>query len=90
MRPSFLGLIFSGLLILVAIILGILNMKKISIEHGVMIVLLLAIAVSAHSIQHAVEEIYFQFNPLIGQWLPKDTVACPCGPQCPCGKKNNV
>jgi|APGre2960657444_1045066.scaffolds.fasta_scaffold200770_1 hypothetical protein len=87
MRPSFLGLIASGLLIFLSIIVVLMNYKYIHAEHAVMIVLLFAIAISAHSIQHSLEEIFFHFNPLVGNWRPQDIPiksVCPCGPQCNC------
>lgn len=87
MRPSFLGLVASGLLLLIALIVFIINYRKIDEEDMVMILLLFGIAVAAHSIQHAIEEIFFGFNPLIGQWFPKDKAACPCGPSCKCMQK---
>lgn len=84
MRPSFLGLIASGILILVSFIMFVINYRKIDSDDMVMILLLFGIAISVHSIQHALEEIYFRFNPLIGQWNPQDKPACPCGVSCKC------
>lgn len=72
MRPSFLGLVASGLLILVAVILLIRNYSLLRKDTLIMSVLLLSIAVSTHSLQHAVEEMFFKFNPLIGEWKPLD------------------
>ena len=70
MRPSFLGLIASGLTILLALIIIIVNYDEIHTEHGIMIVLLFAIAISCHSVQHAFEELFYKFNPLVGNWKP--------------------
>ena len=33
---------------------------------------IIGIAYGIHGIQHAYEELYFDFNPLIGKWIPKD------------------
>jgi hypothetical protein len=61
MRPSFLGLVFSGMLIGIALILMLaikVNMMKISI------ILLLSIAISVHSILHFGEEVVYGWNPI--------------------------
>ena len=87
-RPSFLGLVASGFLILAALIVAIVYSGELSPKSVVMILLLFAIAVSVHSLQHSVEEIYYRFNPLRGQWLPTQgpvPVATAQGGQCPCG-----
>ncbi len=72
MRPSFVGLIFSGFMILLAFILLFRDMTMIRGTNGIMITLLLAIAISAHSLQHSMEEIFFKFNPMMGEWVPLD------------------
>lgn len=72
MRPSFLGLIASGFIILISLIVIIINYTKITSIESIYILLLLCIAISAHSLLHSNEEIYFGFNPLIGNWKIKD------------------
>ena len=67
MRPSFLCSIISGILILVGIIL--------SEYETIMILFAMAISLGIHGIhgmQHAYEEMYYDFNPLEGKILPKD------------------
>ncbi len=72
MRPSFLGLVFGGILILVSIIYFFAYCKSIKPIELVYVILLLSIAVSSHSLLHSNEEIYFGFNPLKGEWTPND------------------
>ena len=63
-RPSFLGLITSGFLMLFALIIFYNNYRKLAAPQVIMILLLLSIAVSAHSGLHSVEEIYYGWNPI--------------------------
>jgi hypothetical protein len=72
MRPSFLGLIFSGVLIMVGLILLVLNAATLEGRDWVMVVLLLSVAVAAHSILHSYEERWYKFNPMRGQWTIRD------------------
>lgn len=74
MRPSFLGLVFTGILIGISIISIIINSDNIKGVHFIYIPLLLAVAVSGHSILHAHEEIYYNFNPLSGNWKITDKI----------------
>ena len=73
MRPSFIGLASSGFLILIALIAFVMYYNSLTKSDVVIIVLLLSVAISIHSIQHNFEEILFGFNPLKGQWIPSDT-----------------
>lgn len=75
MRPSFIGLIASGILILTALVLLVAMQGPVGKPHGVMIVLLLSIAVSGHSLLHSIEEIVYHFNPMMGKWMPDDMSA---------------
>ena len=89
MRPSFLGLVASGFLIFIALLVVLSKYDKVDAKHAIMIILLFAIAISVHSLQHSLEEIFFHFNPLVGAWKPHDIPMrvgnnCPCGPQCNC------
>lgn len=72
MRPSFLGLMAGGFLILIALIVILLNYQKINQIESIYILLLLCIAISTHSLLHSNEEIYFKFNPLVGKWKIHD------------------
>ena len=67
MRPSFLGLVFGGIVILIAVIMIWNQRRSISGYDAIMIALLMSIAISVHSLLHGNEEIYFRFNPMIGQ-----------------------
>ncbi len=69
MRPSFLGLAFGGILIGVALVLLLLNKPNTRL---IVIILLLSIAVSVHSILHFGEEIVYNYNPLQGSSLIPD------------------
>lgn len=63
-RPSFLGLITGGFLMLIALIIFYNNYKRLQPSQVIMILLLLSIAVSTHSGLHSVEEIYYGWNPI--------------------------
>lgn len=70
MRPSFLGLMATGFLNLIAIILIAINFKAISPVVMVQVVLLLCISIGIHSMLHFHEEVHYGFNPLAGRWAP--------------------
>ncbi len=72
MRPSFLGLVTTGFLILIAFCLIIYHRKSIKMTEFIVVIILLSIAISVHSLQHNVEEIFYNFNPLIGKWTTRD------------------
>ena len=74
MRPSFIISRFSGIIILIATILFILNIKAISKDtiKLIQILLLFAIGLGNHAISHYYEEIYFNFNPLTNNWTIYD------------------
>ena len=72
MRPSFLSSIISGILILVAIILTIINSNNLTKYETIMVLFAMAISLGIHGFQHAYEEMYYDFNPLEGKMLPKD------------------
>lgn len=72
MRPSFLGLIATGFLHLVAIILIIANWSMINAVAFIEIVLLLCISIGIHSMLHFNEEFHYGFNPLAGKWTNSD------------------
>ena len=72
MRPSFIIGIISGTVIFIATILFLLNMSKFTQYELINLLIIIGIAYGIHGIQHVYEELYFDFNPLIGKWIPKD------------------
>ena len=70
---TILSSIISGILILVAIILTIIHSHILSEYETIMILFAMAISLGIHGIQHAYEEIYYDYNPFVnGKLLPKD------------------
>jgi hypothetical protein len=67
MRPSFLAHIINGTLALIGTILFIVNYKKLDISMIILFILILSIAWGVHGLMHHYEEIYYDFNPLIGK-----------------------
>ena len=74
MRPSFIIGMLAGLLIFISIIISIMNYNIISKDATttVLILLIFSIAIGIHGIHHVYEELYFNFNPLTGKWVPND------------------
>ena len=74
MRPSFIIGMLSGLLIFVSIIIAIINYNIISkdITTSLVVLLMFSITIGIHGIHHVYEELYFNFNPLKGKWIPND------------------
>jgi uncharacterized membrane protein YiaA len=77
MRPSFIARVIGGTILTVAFlvfVIGLYNgdivLNKIQL---VTILLLFAIAIALHGIEHSEEEIFFDWNPLIGKWKIHDT-----------------
>ena len=68
MRPSFILQIVSGFLILYSILLISQNYKNYVDDSDkyklIMIVFMASIAFGIHGIQHSIEEIHYNFNPL--------------------------
>ena len=73
-RPSFIASAISGTIIIIATLIAIVNLSSISKDSFklVSILLLLGIAYGIHGISHYYEEIYFNFNPLVGKLTPDD------------------
>lgn len=73
-RPSFIATSISGIIIFVAFILFIINFKLFSSDPVNLIntLLFLGISFGLHAVAHYYEEIYYDFNPFIGKWIPKD------------------
>lgn len=72
MKPSFLGLIATGFLNLLAVILILVNSASIDAPMLIQITLLLCISIGIHSMLHFQQEIHYDFNPLEGKWIPQD------------------
>ena len=76
MRPSFILQIVSGFLILYSILLMSQNYKTYVDDSDkyklIVIVFLASIAFGIHGIQHSIEEIHYNFNPLEGNWGKHD------------------
>lgn len=72
MRPSFLAHVISAIILSIAIILFIINYNKLNTINLIIITLLLSIAIAIHGISHMLQEIYFDYNPLIGKWIVND------------------
>jgi len=72
MRPSFILQIVSGFLILYSILLISQNYKTYVDDTDkyklIIIVFVASIAFGIHGIQHSIEEIHYNFNPLEGSW----------------------
>lgn len=73
-RPSIIASSFSGLLILIAILFSIQKRNEILQDSykSIIILLLIAIGLGIHGLSHYYEEIYFDFNPLVGKWKIND------------------
>jgi len=73
MRPSFITQIFSGIFILISLFF--LTKYKFDDPFKNIIILLgFSIALGIHGLQHSVEEIYYDFNPLDGKWKIHDDI----------------
>jgi len=69
--PSFMGLITTGVLIFIVLILLLKHFDKINDKDRIIILLLLCIAVGVHSILHIYAEERLDWNPLENKWIPK-------------------
>lgn len=68
MRPSFIGHIVNGLLMMISTIMLYYNSDSISTTEMIKIITLLSIAYGIHSILHHYEELHYNFNPLENKW----------------------
>jgi hypothetical protein len=73
MRPSFIAQIFSGLLILISLFF-LIKFKFDDPFKSIILLLAFSIAIGIHGLQHSVEEIYYDFNPLDGKWKIRDNI----------------
>lgn len=73
-RPSFIACSISGTIILIATLIAIANISSLSKDSFklISILLLIGIGFGIHANNHYYEEIYFNFNPLVGKWTPND------------------
>ena len=73
-RPSFIASAVSGTIILIANLIAIVNLSVLSKDSFklISVLLLIGIGFGIHGICHYYEEIYFNFNPLVGKWIPDD------------------
>ena len=72
MRPSFLGAGLSTIIATIATILFLMNYKTMSNKNIIKILLLISIAFGIHAQSHYYEEIYYDYNPLVGKWKVYD------------------
>jgi glycopeptide antibiotics resistance protein len=73
MRPSFLANIFSGILILISFII-LFKYNFTDVYKNMILLLAFSIALGIHGIQHSIEEIYYDFNPLANKWKVRDDI----------------
>ena len=74
MRPSILASSISAILIIIVAIMLFNNYKSFDIYQIAILLSLISIYLGVHSIHHYYEEIYFDFNPLVGKWKINDDV----------------
>ena len=72
MRPSFIGQGVNGVLAMIAIIMFILHYKEMDNKTIIEMLLFISITIGVHSILHHFEEIYYDYNPLVGKWQFRD------------------
>lgn len=70
MKPSFLGLIFTGFLNLAAVLLFFIYYSSMTPVSTIQCLLLFAISIGTHSVLHFQQEIAYNFNPLENKWIP--------------------
>lgn len=73
MYPSLLAMILSGFFLLSVIVILLMKYSKGELkemDQNTIILLLLGLCIGfgVHGLQHALAEIYFNFNPLEGKW----------------------
>jgi hypothetical protein len=69
MKPSIIGMFFSGVLLLIALILTVTQYRKFTRIDMLYLTLLFSIAIAVHSILHFKAEIHYSFNPLENKWM---------------------
>lgn len=68
MRPSFLGLIATGLIIMITLVIYVINFRSFTTIEHLEFWLLFGILIGVHSVLHHIEEIYYFWNPLVDKW----------------------
>lgn len=64
MRPSFIGGMINGLLMVVVIAMTVMYWTQLSDYQRIIIMSLLGLLIGVHALLHHIEEIYYHFNPL--------------------------
>ena len=64
MRPSFIGGMINGLLMVVVIVMTVMYWTQLSDYQRIIIMALLGLLIGVHALLHHIEEIYYHFNPL--------------------------
>ena len=72
MRPSFIGMGINAILASIAAVLFMMNYRSMDNIDIIKILLLTSIAFGIHALLHHYEEIYYNFNPLVGKWTLLD------------------
>ena len=75
MRPSFISASIGAIFMTIALFFFIKNLRSdFSFDPSSLIIILLlfSLAFGMHGISHSIEEIYFDFNPLVGKWKLND------------------
>jgi hypothetical protein len=70
LRPSFLALMLSGILNLIALLFFISNFKYLKSKDVLLVIILFSIAVSCHGLLHGHIEIHYGWNPLENTTIP--------------------
>jgi hypothetical protein len=68
MRPSFIAGGINGLLMMVVIIMTIMYWGQLDPYQRTILMSLIALLIGLHAILHHIEEIYYHFNPLEGNY----------------------
>ena len=68
MRPSFIGAMLNGLLMMVIIVLTIANWQSLDQYQKIMSMSAIGLLLGVHAVLHHFEEIYYGYNPLEDHW----------------------
>lgn len=72
MRPSIVISALSGIIILYVFFTFVSLLPSLSAKEKLNFLLLLSIALGIHAIQHSTDELYYDFNPLVGKFELRD------------------
>jgi disulfide bond formation protein DsbB len=67
-KPSFLAQILNAAFLMAAIYVFAVSYQQLSNSNIIIILLLMSLAFGIHGLMHAVDEIYYGYNPLEGKW----------------------